>query len=312
MTVTVRPYDAADAEAWDVLVARSANGTLLHTRRYLGYHGDRFADRSLLVYDDGRLAGVLPAALDPDDASRVVSHPGVTYGGLVHLPSLRGMAVVAAVEAAREAWGAERLLYKAVPHVYARAGAQDDLWALFVLGARRVRCDLSWYADLLAPPALSSMRTRGAAKARKAGVVAANDPGALDAYWRVLTANLAERHGVRPVHTADEMRDLLARCPGEIELHVATRDGDVLAGVVVYVTERVWHAQYIASTPEGRDAGSLDAVFAYGFDRARDAGARAYSFGISNEDGGRTLNEGLYRYKASFGGGSVVHEQYEL
>lgn len=312
MTIEVRPYDAADDATWDDLVARSANGTFLHTRRYLGYHGDRFADRSLVVLNEGRPVAVLPAALDPDDAGCVVSHPGITYGGLVHLPSFRGSAVVAALDACLAAWGADRVVYKPVPHVFHRAGAQDDLWALFLRDARRVRCDLSWAVDLLAPHTKSTNRDRAAAKAARAGVVAGSEPGRLDEYWDLLAANLAERHGARPVHTAGEMRDLMARFPDAIELHVAVLDGALVAGVVVYVTERAWHSQYIASNAAGRDAGALDAIFAFGFERARAAGARAYDFGISNEDRGRTLNDGLYRYKSSFGGGSVVHEQYEL
>jgi hypothetical protein len=309
--VEVRPYDAADAAAWDDLVARSANGTLLHTRRYLGYHGDRFADRSLVVLDGGRPAAVLPAALDPSDPACVVSHPGLTYGGLVHPPSFRGTAVRAALDAALAHWSAARVVYKPVPHVFHRAAAQDDLWALFVLGAKRFRVDLSWAVDLTGPPAWTGNRRRAAAKAA-AAVDVTRDDDAVEELWAVLTESLAERHGVRPVHTAAELAELLERCPGEIAVHVARRDSAVVAGAVVYVAGAAWHTQYLTSGAAGREVGALDAVVAYGIDAAREAGARWYDFGISNEDAGRTLNEGLYFYKSSFGGGSVVHEQYEL
>jgi hypothetical protein len=305
--VTVRPYEASDADAWDDLVGRAANGTLLHTRRYLGYHGEKFADRSLVVLRDGRPEAVLPAALDPDDPACVVSHPGVTYGGLVHLPSFRGMAVVDALRAAAAHWQAERVLYKPVPHVFHRAAAQDDLWALFLLGATRYRTDLSWAVDLTGPMTWTGNRRRSATKAP---VEVARDDAALAAFWAVLEASLGERHGVRPVHTAAEMADLMRRCPDEIALHVARRDCAVVAGAIVYVAGAAWHTQYLAASPEGRSCGALDAVIAYGVDAARAAGARWYDFGISNEDRGRSLNEGLFFYKSSFGGGSVVHEFY--
>ena len=45
---------------------------------------------------------------------------------------------------------------------------------------------------------------------------------------------------------------------------------------------------------------------------ARARGACYFDFGISNEDEGRVLNEGLYRFKYEFGAGSAVHEFYEL
>jgi hypothetical protein len=41
-------------------------------------------------------------------------------------------------------------------------------------------------------------------------------------------------------------------------------------------------------------------------------GARYFDFGVSNEQGGQILNEGLYRFKMSFGAGGVVHEFYEV
>ena len=63
-----RAYRPDDAAAWDDLVARSANGTILHTRKFLAYHGDRFRDRSLVVTkSNGKLAGVLDARREGDD-----------------------------------------------------------------------------------------------------------------------------------------------------------------------------------------------------------------------------------------------------
>ena len=98
--LSVRSFAPADADRWDALVASAVNATFLHTRRFLSYHGERFADRSSIVCDsDGRIVGVFPAALDPADPGVVVSHPGITYGGLVHDGSLGGGACLAAFEA---------------------------------------------------------------------------------------------------------------------------------------------------------------------------------------------------------------------
>jgi hypothetical protein len=108
------------------------------------------------------------------------------------------------------------------------------------------------------------------------------------------------------------MRDLMKRCPGEIRLHTARRAGEVLAGAIVYVVGAAWHSQYLAASQEGRSLGALDAVIGFGIDAARGAGAATYALGTSSEDGGRRLNDGLYFYKSSFGGGSVAHEFYRL
>jgi hypothetical protein len=117
--VHARAFAAADAERWDAFCADAINATFLHTRRFLSYHGERFVDRSLVLEDEsGRWLGVLPAAVDPDDAGVVVSHPGITYGGVLHQGALRGEAMLDAVVAAARCWreghGHRALRYKAV------------------------------------------------------------------------------------------------------------------------------------------------------------------------------------------------------
>src|SRR5438128_272608 len=160
----VVPYTSEHAERWDEVARKAPMGTFLHTRRFLSYHGDRFRDASLLITDArGRVSGVLPAALDPADPARVVSHPGATYGGLVHDGALYVDDVRAALEAAcahyRDA-GLQVLRYKPVPHIYHVAPSADDVFALTALAATRVRCDLSCAIDLSARRSPSRRRVR--------------------------------------------------------------------------------------------------------------------------------------------------------
>jgi hypothetical protein len=314
--LTVAAYSGADEEAWEELVAAAPMGTLLHTRRFLGYHGDRFEDASLVLRDDdGRAAGLLPAAVDPDDSSRVASHPGVTFGGVVHDGALAGERMIEALSVAarhlRER-GFERLGYAAVPWIYQRRPSGDDLYALFRLGASRARCDLSCAIDLEEGRRPSSRRRRGLARARRSGVEVAWGADRLDELWPVVEANLASRHGARPVHSVAEMGLLAELFPDEIAVALARLDGDPVAGVVLFHSARVVHAQYIASTEAGNDAAALDLVFHECIERARARGARFFDFGTSNREGGRVLNEGLYEFKRGFGGGGVAYERYEL
>jgi lipid II:glycine glycyltransferase (peptidoglycan interpeptide bridge formation enzyme) len=53
-------------------------------------------------------------------------------------------------------------------------------------------------------------------------------------------------------------------------------------------------------------------VFEYAILGAADTGVRFFDFGISNENSGKVLNEGLYGFKSEFGCGGVVHEFYEI
>ena len=91
----------------------------------------------------------------------------------------------------------------------------------------------------------------------------------------------------------------------------AYRGDDLLGGVVVYENRHVAHAQYIATTPEGRELSALDCVVD-GLLNDVYADKVYFDFGISTEDGGKTLNIGLIDNKESYGARAVAYDWYEL
>lgn len=310
----VRAFTPADSERWDALCNASYTATFLHTRRFLSYHGARFTDRSLIIEDDERWLGVLPLAEDPHDPHAVVSHPGITYGGLVHDGRLRGEAMVQALRSVCDtlrAQGYRRLRYKPVPTMYQRAPAQDDLYALFRLRSERVRCDLSSCIALAHPLPRSERRQRSLKKAQRAGLTIDSGPEHLSELWPVLTENL-QRHGVQPVHALDEITLLAERFPQQIACRVARLEKRVVAGLVLFLTPPCAHAQYIASNAEGQSMGALDLLFDAAIRDAQLAGTAYFDFGNSNEEQGRVINQGLHRFKSEFGAGGVVHEHHEV
>jgi lipid II:glycine glycyltransferase (peptidoglycan interpeptide bridge formation enzyme) len=165
--------------------------------------------------------------------------------------------------------------------------------------------------DLAAQRPLSERRRRALKKAVKV-VTLSSDLSRLPALWAVLEDNLSRKHEAQPVHTLAEITLLFQRFPQWLQLRCALVHGQVEAGVVFFNASTVWHAQYIASSAMGYECNALDAVMHAAMGDAREQGARYFDFGTSNEDGGRVLNDGLYRFKSEFGGGGVVHEFYEL
>ena len=314
--VRVVQFTSDRSDAWDDLVERAPMATFLHSRRFLSYHGDRFEDASVvLVDDDGRLRAALPAALDPSNPTTVISHPGATYGGLIHDGSVNGDRALDALAAALEHYAEHRLdvlRYKPVPHIYHRSPSGDDVWALGELGAHRTGCDLSCAIDLVARRPPTERRERSLRRAREAGVVVNDDPALLAPLWPVVEEALERRHGVRPVHTLDEIDLLRSRFPDAIRPVAAQLEGSVIAGVVLFATAMVVHTQYIAASERGMDVSALDAVIEHSIELAAAADARYLDFGISPGEGRRGLLPGLYRWKAEFGGGGVIHEHYEL
>ena len=308
-------FQEKDSAQWDAFAADCPMATFLHSRRYLSYHGDRFHDVSLIVRNEqGKTLGLLPAAVDPSDHSRVASHPGLTYGGWLHAGKLAGSAMIQAFSAAAEHFrkrGFTALRYKPVPWIYHRQPAQDDSYALFRLGAIRVRCDLSCAIDLRSPAAPNENRRRALRKARTENIELSTGLADLPDYWTLLQTTLADRHQAKPTHSLAEIDWLGQRFPENIRLTLARRNGTPIAGVLVYRTGCTDHAQYIASSEEGNRLSALDLIFSALIDKTRQDGKLFFSFGISNEDNGRILNSGLYQFKAGFGGGGVAHEFFD-
>lgn len=308
--VEVRHYTAADKAEWNSFVAQSKNGTFLFDRGYMDYHSDRFADSSLMVYENGRLMGLLPASREGET---LCSHGGLTYGGLVTGTSATAAGVVGAFEAVNaflRSEGVRRVLYKAVPWIYHRVPAEEDLYALFrVCGARLVARDIS--SAIIQPHRLKWHRDRryGINRCRNHGVeIGQSDDYA--AFWPVLADNLMRSHGARPVHSLDEILLLSSRFPHNIRLYVARLEGRVLGGTVLYLTPQVVHAQYISASPEGKAMRVIDAIY----DRILNhdyADCLYFDFGKSTEDCGRVLNESLIYQKEGFGGRGVCYDWYE-
>lgn len=309
-----RLFLPGDAARWDEFCARAHGATFLHSRRYLSYHSDRFVDQSIVFETGGDWLGIIPAARHPAEPDVVVSHPGLTYGGVLHHGRLRGGEMLVALGSAATLWhaaGFARLQYKAVPHIYQRAPAQEDLYALFRAGARRYRCDLSSCIDMQHRLPASDRRRRARAKALRAGaqITAGNEH--LPALWEVLEENLRRKHHTQPVHTLAEITTLATRFPDRLRVIAALVGGKLEAGILLFLTDTVAHAQYIASSERGHEINALDVVFESAIEESRLGGKRYFDFGISTEDQGHALNEGLNRFKNEFGSGGVAHEFYE-
>lgn len=315
MSLEVRLFISDDTSQWDIFCTKSLQGTLLHTRKFLSYHQNRFDDRSLVIFDESGWLGVLPAALNPTDPCEIVSHPGITYGGILHLGQLRGERMIQALHLGKKFYsnlGYKSLIYKVTPSFYHRSPAQDDLYALFRLGASRIRCDLSSTIDLENRLPLIKGRRWGIKKAQKAGLTIVTGSSYLKFLWEILTENLAAQHCTTPTHSLSEIQVLTERFADEILCICAEHDGNVVAGVVLFITPQALHTQYIAANAAGREMSATDGIIEYCINLGVKARKKWFDFGINNESGGVILNDGLYTYKNGFGGGGYVHEFYKL
>ena len=306
----IRRYTPQSADEWNRFVAESKNGVFLFDRRYMDYHSDRFCDHSLMFYVGSQLLAVLPAHASGDT---LCSHNGLTYGGLVMSPRLT---VVQTMHLFRElndylrGEGIRHVSYKAIPWIYHRLSAEEDLYALFhECKARIVARDFATNIYLSAGLRWERVRRRGIVRAQNAGVVVERSDQ-YGAFWQVLADNLWNKYGVKPVHSLQEIELLHGRFPQNIQLYQAVREGEVLGGVVLYVSPQVVHAQYSSATPEGKKLGVIDLLYDQIFRDYHDY--PYFDFGRSTEHpDGSGLNENLVFQKEGYGGRGLCYDIYQ-
>ena len=89
-----------------------------------------------------------------------------------------------------------------------------------------------------------------------------------------------------------------------------TKEGEYAAFALVYQFKHVFHTQYLdVNYRFTGEYPNLYLVHNLLIEAVRQ-GCRMFSFGASTEDGGNYLNEGLFAYKAGYGGGSILLPSY--
>ena len=306
-----RRYEGNNLE-WDNFVFNSLQANFLHTQKFLSYHKNRFLDLSLIIENDAQILALFPAAEDLNDSECVVSHPGITFGGLLHQGGLKGELSIEALNLIKDYYsklGYKKLIYKCVPHVYHKAPCEEDIYALFRLNAKLVRCDLSSTIDNSKRLKMSERRRRSLKKAEK-NVTIEEGAYLLKDFWGILEENLRKKYNKSPVHDINEIQNLASLFPDEIICICAIHNSEVVAGVLLFDSASISHAQYIASNDFGHETSALDAVFNYSIIRSEKYNKRWFDFGISTENNGLYLNSGLYSFKSEFGAGGIPHEFY--
>ena len=296
--------------SWDTFVEASKNGTFLLRRDYMEYHSDRFTDCSLMFYEGENLKALFPASLH---GKRVVSHGGLTYGGLIVDRSMTVSTMLEVMDTLLtffKGQGMEEVAYKRIPSIYCSYPSDEDLYALFRSDAVLSKCGISSAIYLPERIQFSKRRHREINKAKRSCLTFTESTD-FEGFIDVLSEILSQRHGVSPVHSARELRLLQSSFPENIKLYVALKENHIIAGTVVYVTPLVVHTQYLANSEEGRKCGALDFVIdRLVSDIYKDK--RYLDFGISTEDGGHYLNEGLAVQKQEFGARGVVYEEFTI
>ena len=307
----VSQYQEKFESEWNAFVGLSKNGNFLFNRTYMSYHADRFKDSSLMFRDEkDNLIALLPATSKGD---LIVSHGGLTYGGLItdgEMKTGKMLVIFNDLISFAKSAGYSKILYKAIPHIFHKIPSEEDLYALYVNGAKLVRRDASSVIELNQRRGFSKGKRENIKKSHRAGILVSESKD-YDRFFRIGEEVLSDRHNTMPVHSSAEMRYLADNFPENIKLFGAFVEDRMLAGVLIYEFVNSVHTQYMFNSDEGLNVGALDAVLGYLINQVYFQ-KTYFSFGISTENNGLNLNEGLIQQKEMFGARTIIHDFYEI
>ncbi len=310
-TCTIKRYSAADYGRWNEFIAKAKNATFLFHRDFMEYHADRFQDFSLIVCDGDKWLAVLPAHVEN---GRVYSHRGLTYGGLVIDNSIRLAEMIVVFRQLLQYLNGENIQFlhlSLIPPIYHHFPSDEIKYALFLADAVLERRDALAVIDQDHPMLATKNRRNSIRRGAKYGLEIREDNDFRIFWTKILIPNLANKHGVKPVHTIEEIERLHALFPQNIR-HFNVYDNDrIVAGTTVFESELVAHPQYVSGREDKNALGSIDYLYSYLITEVFSE-KKFFDFGISNEKQGRKLNEGLIFWKESFGARTIAHDFYEV
>ena len=308
--IKIKKYTSENCTIWDTFVSSSKNGIFMFERGFMDYHSDRFKDNSLMFYDEDELIAVLPASLHADELR---SHGGLTYGGFITSDKMKQHHMNDCFDALK-AYMVEnkisKLIYKIIPHIYHKQPSEEDLYALYKIGAKLFKIEPSTTVFLKNPLKMQTLRQRQVKKAIKSNVQIKISKN-FDDFILLQNQVLSSRHNVQAVHTAEELKLLKSRFDDKIQLWVAEYQGKMVAGTLLFVYDNVVHTQYLAADDTAREIGGLDLLIKTLMDKFSESHTY-FDFGISSEDMGTFLNEGLIAQKEGFGGRTTIYQTWEI
>jgi len=308
---TVKRYRESDYEHWNTFVSKAKNATFLFHRDFMDYHKDRYEDYSLMVFDEEKIVAVLAAN---KDGEVVYSHQGLTYGGLVYGEKLKLASVILIFKAVMFYLNENKITkiqIKTLPSIYHNKPAEELNYVLFLAEAQLIRRDTLAVIDLSKPFQFSKIRIRGIQKGISNGLVI-KEENSFECFWnQVLIPNLELKYNAEPVHSLNEIQILKSHFDKNIRQFNVYHKGEIVAGTTIFESENVAHCQYISKYEEEENLGSLDFLYDYLINNVF-ADKRYFDFGISNENQGKTLNDGLSYWKESFGASIIAHDFYEV
>lgn len=318
-------YEKKYEQLWDDFVLnKSINGTFLQSRNFLNYHPEgRFQDCSLLIFNQkNNLAAVVPACKDPNDTACFFSHKGSTYGGIVldkkHYNGDTLLEIIESLEDYLRTAQFRSMYLKITPDILS-VESPSLLEYLLYYKKYQQYSELNTYIDLekYDEDILSNFNQ---AKRRNINNCIKENLKCRKIYsdneiiimHTIIKDNL-RKYGVEPVHTAEELIKLKnIYIPNNIDFFVSHIENNFNAAIVVFYfpKTKTIHTQYLCSKEEFAKLSPMSFMYYSMIVEAKKRNYKRISWGVSTEDFGHYLNQGLLKNKESYGSTYSINKTF--
>ncbi|MDG1761213.1 MAG: GNAT family N-acetyltransferase [Flavobacteriaceae bacterium] len=308
---TVVLYSSKHFEKWNEFVDQGKNATFLFHRNFLEYHLDRFEDFSLMVFKKLKLVAVLPAN---KIGNELFSHQGLSYGGLVFLPTIKFREVVGVVSSVLDYLKDNSIGFLEItlpPFLYHSFLSNELEYLMHILSATLTNRQQLSVIDYSSQLKIDRNRLEGYKKGVKNNLIV-KEESAFDSFWnQLLIVNLEKKFHTRPTHSLEEISRLHTMFPKNIRQFNMYYKDEIVAGTTIFETEHVAHTQYISGSKKFNHLGGLDYLQCHLINEVF-SNKKYFDFGSSHPSNDKHVNSGLHFWKEGFGARSIVQNTYKI
>ena len=306
---SVQKYQESDYEKWNAFIAQAKNATFLFHRDFMEYHKDRFEDYSLIVLNDEKWVAVLPANVVDN---QVFSHEGLTYGGLVCLEDVKVELIETVFESILAFFKENKMnnfILKPILDFYQSRVSNELNYFLFQNKASLMKRSMNLVIDYSKPLRISKSKLKHYRRVSKLGI-SIEEAVDFNLFWnQILIPRLEEKYQTKPVHSLEEINQLKTSFPENIKQFNAYYEGEIVAGITLFISKKVVKSQYGATSLKGESVRVLDFLFI----KLINEYSSEYSFfDMGIVDDGDFYNKGLLKQKEELGCSVYLQDVFKI
>jgi hypothetical protein len=294
-------------KTWDNFVNKQYFGTIYHTRQFINYHpNDRFIDESILIYDNDELICVLPACKRGDG---YFSYTGATYGGPVISKKYTKIKYLKNIIDKIFDYFDNKIEFRLANDIY----FDESSYTLYFLLSQKLKVypELSWYIktddDFIENITNKKNKSRLRKSIADESITCTfydNEKDYIE-FYKILQKNLENNHDSNPTHSLEEFLKVKNVLEDKQRLYLVKQNENILGGVyVLKTTNQCWYTFYISRNIDLDKVNSSVSYLMYQIAiDAKKENVKYIDYGISTEEKGKLINEGLSDFKESSLGG---------